>query len=162
MRGNSNHLYRPIQNEGGGVWGCAAVWIKPHCLKSLASSIIACACRAMVVPCLPVLWESLASHCNCWKCSHCPDCRYVPNPPTISPTTGYAYAIATTSDVVLSYLKVLTSFDSKPGTLQAHPACVKHASQTTKWTWHDHGGYVVRQSCTVIATVVASVQHCCW
>ena len=30
IRGNSNHLYRPIQNQGGGVWGCAAVGIKDH------------------------------------------------------------------------------------------------------------------------------------
>jgi hypothetical protein len=36
IRGNSNHLYRPIQNQGNGVWGCAALL---RGSRSLASCI---------------------------------------------------------------------------------------------------------------------------
>lgn len=32
-------------------------------------------------------------------------CRYEPNPPVANFTVGYAYAIATTSNVVMQYLK---------------------------------------------------------
>jgi hypothetical protein len=32
-------------------------------------------------------------------------CRYEPNPPEFNFSTGYAYAIATTSNVIMQYLK---------------------------------------------------------